>query len=126
MTPHCSERIPYGNRLLPQLVDGFAEDEPGKLIGLIAKSSDISEGFTKVTFKDLSNAVNHIAWWIQTRIGPAQGRTISYMVRRLPSKDKSTSSREQGVTDFRYTVMELASIKCGHTVSRLRASLTIC
>ena len=81
------ESIPYGERLLPNVVDEAAQHDPTRLIGLIANSANLSEGFRKVTIGDIVHAVNFMAWWIKARIGKSQDfRTIAYLVGKLHSK----------------------------------------
>ncbi|KAF7877139.1 hypothetical protein EAF04_000825 [Stromatinia cepivora] len=94
--------VPYGRRLLPQLVDDNAGSHPTQLMGMIAKSSDLSHGFFEFTYKDIANAVNFMSWWLLEKLRPpGEGKnTIAYM----------------GVTDFRYLVIELSAIKTGYII----------
>lgn len=93
--------IQYGKRLFPQVLDDAAAISPDNVIGMIAKSADISEGFREVTFLQLSNAVNFTAWWIQAQIGRSEiFETLAYM----------------GIQDFRYLIVEIAAVKCGYQI----------
>jgi long-subunit acyl-CoA synthetase (AMP-forming) len=67
---------------------------------MTAKSEDISEGFTSITTADLARAVNFTAHWIDSlpHLSPGSSETIGFI----------------GSQDFRYWVLELASIKTGH------------
>ncbi|KAJ8058964.1 hypothetical protein OCU04_011948 [Sclerotinia nivalis] len=94
--------VPYGCRLLPQLVDDKAGSHPTQLMGMIAKSSDLSHGFFEFTYKDIANAVNFMSWWLLEKLGP-------------PSEGKNTIAYI-GITDFRYLVIQLASIKTGYII----------
>ncbi len=89
-------------RLLPQMVDRSASRDPDRVIGMAAKSADISQGFDTLTMGQLANAVNFAARWIDARIVPSQ-----------PSSDMQTIAYV-GVQDFRYWVMEFAAMKTGH------------
>ncbi|APA08871.1 hypothetical protein sscle_04g036410 [Sclerotinia sclerotiorum 1980 UF-70] len=102
MSEPTNNDVPYGCRLLPQLVDEKAESHPTQLMGMIAKSSDLSHGFFEFTYKDIANAVNFMSWWLLEKLGP-------------PSEDKNTIAYI-GITDFRYLVMELAAIKIGYII----------
>lgn len=76
------KEIPYGKRLLPQIVDQEARHNQDKLAGMIARSSDFTEGFQYVTFGMLANAVNRLAWWIEEKMGRSKSfETIAYLVR---------------------------------------------
>ena len=93
--------IPYGKRLLPQVVDEAAEQEPSRVVGMIAKSTDISKGFREISIGELATAVNHVAHWIEEKIGKSNAfETIAYI----------------GIGDFRYWIMELAAMKCGYVI----------
>ena len=74
-------RTPYGQRLLPQIIDSSAADDPARLVGMIAKSTDISQGFTKVTIGEAALAVNYMAWWIEEHVGSSKDfETVAYLV----------------------------------------------
>lgn len=89
----------YGQRLLPQVVDKAAITTPERVVGIVAKSSDICLGFTKVSMASLSRAINFAAHWIDGHVGHVSPmQTYAYV----------------GVADFRYMIMELAAIKCCH------------
>jgi acyl-CoA synthetase (AMP-forming)/AMP-acid ligase II len=93
--------IQYGKRLFPQVLEDAAAANPNDVIGMIAKSADISAGFTKVTYSQLSNAVNFTAWWIEAQIGRSElFETLAYV----------------GIQDFRYLIIEIAAVKCGYKI----------
>ena len=95
----------YGQRLLPQIADAYAVSSPDKIWGSIARSSDFSQGFLDISFKQLAHAVNYTAWLIDGQIGRSDDfEAIAYM----------------GSADLRYTVLALAAIKCGYQVRRLQ------
>ena len=92
---------PIGSRLLPQIADAFAKHKPDTIWGSIARSSDFSEGFQDITFKQLAHAVNYTAWLIDGKLGRSNDfEAIAYM----------------GAADLRYTVLALAAMKCGYQV----------
>lgn len=90
----------YGHRLLPQLVDEKAVKLQDQLVGMMAVSEDISDGFDSISYSQLSHAANFTAHWLDD----------------TPSNSDRTTSAISfiGTNDFRYWVMELASIKIGH------------
>lgn len=95
-------KVPYGQRLLPQVVDEAAVTSPNRVIGMIAKTPNISEGFNELTTSQLANAVNYMSWWFEEKIGKSKNfEAVAYL----------------GVTDFRYSVFGLAAIKTGYAVS---------
>ena len=92
----------YTQRLLPQVVESIAAQDPTHVLGMTAKSEDISEGFTSITTAELVRAVNFTAHWIDSlsHLSPGSSETIGFI----------------GSQDFRYWVLELASIKTGHPI----------
>ena len=98
--PTQNGTVKYSQRLLPQVVDSLAAEDPDHVLGMAAKSEDPSEGFTSITTSELSHAVNFTAHWLdfQKCIALGSSETISFI----------------GSQDFRYWILELASIKVGH------------
>ncbi|TVY13347.1 Non-canonical non-ribosomal peptide synthetase FUB8 [Lachnellula arida] len=89
----------YGQRILPKHVDELAAATPNRVLGMIARSSDISKGFIELSTTQLANAVNYTSWWIEDQIGKSSNfETIAYL----------------GATDFRFWAIELAAIKTGY------------
>jgi hypothetical protein len=89
---------PFGQRLLPKVVDRYVEDSPDRTFGLYAMSSGVPYKFRKITMKQMASAVNFIAWWITTTLGPSKKfETLVYI----------------GISDLRYSIVCLAAIKCG-------------
>ncbi|EEA24838.1 hypothetical protein TMatcc_007939 [Talaromyces marneffei ATCC 18224] len=61
---------PY--RLIPNIVDQLAQDEPDKLYAELPIShTDFTSGFRQITYGALANAVNGVAWWLTQNLGPA-------------------------------------------------------
>ena len=92
--------VKYTQRLLPQVVDTFAAEDPTHVLGMVAKTEDISQGFASITTSELSHAVNFTAHWLDSQncLTTGSAETIAFI----------------GSQDFRYWVLELASMKSGH------------
>ena len=102
---------PYGSRLLPQVVDELARSDPQRIYATIPLSSDLSKGFQDVTMRQVSQAVNKCAYWLEDTIGRSTVfETLSYM----------------GLPDLRYAIVFLAAVKCGYKVSRFEHDLAGC
>ncbi|KAI1358919.1 acetyl-CoA synthetase-like protein [Xylaria arbuscula] len=84
---------------LPQIVDDLARRKPDQAYGLwpIVKGST-SAGFQALTYSQLANIVNRLAWWLIEQLGPERhGEVLAYV----------------GPNDVRYTALVLATVKTG-------------
>lgn len=69
-----------GRRLIPCILDEMSRDEPDRVIYSIAKSVDISKGFTEVTARKFANAVNKTTWWLESLVDKSESfQTIGYI-----------------------------------------------
>ncbi|KAF2665440.1 acetyl-CoA synthetase-like protein [Microthyrium microscopicum] len=57
----------YGKRLIPAVIDQIAADDPDRLCYIVPESNFSST--RNVTFKDFSNAIDGMAWWLQANLG---------------------------------------------------------
>lgn len=91
--------------LWPQLVDHLARERPDTAYGLWPVASDSYDaGFLTITYGQLSNIINGLAWWIGEQLGTGQDgqqEVLTYI----------------GPNDVRLTAMILASVKAGYVVS---------
>ncbi|RFU76421.1 transferase family [Trichoderma arundinaceum] len=91
----------YGKRLLPQILDDLALSEPDRIVYSVAKCSDISQGFQKVSARALAKAVDKTAWWLHNQVGKS---TVLEAVGYI------------GPHDLRYVLLTYACIKAGYKV----------
>ncbi|KAH8651039.1 nonribosomal peptide synthetase [Xylariales sp. PMI_506] len=94
---------PYGNRLIPHIIDETARQDPQREAFQIPRSSDPKDGWKTVTFKEFANAVNHVAH----RIVEISGE---------PPKNAFPTIAYIGPNDARYVVMMVGAIKAGYKV----------
>ena len=88
-----------GKRLIPHIIDAYAEHQPDRVWGTQARSSNIADGFNAITFKQLANCIDHLAWMIHSSIGRSTTfECISYI----------------GAADLRYCMVTWAAVKCGY------------
>lgn len=91
----------YGERLLPNVVDEEATDNPDRIIFSLAKTTKAVDGFVDISSKRLANAVNRAAWWIEKSLGKGNNfPTVGYV----------------GPTDMRYQILPLALMKTGYKI----------
>lgn len=90
--------------LMPHIVDRRARERPDQAYGLwpVAQAS-YETGFHTITYAQLANIINGLAWWIVKHVGPPEtGHPVLTYV---------------GPNDVRLTAMILASVKAGYVVS---------
>lgn len=102
VTAHPSRFDPR-NQLLPHIIDGLAETTPNGIYAEYSKSTlNYDEGYQKITYRDLANAVNGVAWWLVNTIGPGKDfEKLAYI----------------GPNDMRYPVLLAGAVKAGYCVS---------
>lgn len=102
--PKYARDTPTKKQLLNNILDGMARTRPNALWATIPVSTTTySEGYRRVTYSALANAVNGIAWWLTDELGSGIGKnfpTICYM----------------GWNDIRYATMVLGAVKAGYKV----------
>ncbi|KAF3407185.1 hypothetical protein DPV78_000518 [Talaromyces pinophilus] len=92
-------KSPY--RLIPNIVDQLAQDEPDKLYAELPISfTDFTSGFRPVTYAALANAVNGVAWWLTETLGPAGANfpTVAYV----------------GPNDMCHNLLIIGAVKAGY------------
>ncbi|PTB67771.1 acetyl-CoA synthetase-like protein [Trichoderma citrinoviride] len=93
----------YGQRLLVNVVDEYAANEPERTFVYQPLSSNPKDGFRPITFRELSNGVNHLAREL-LRETPEQ----------IDEKDEFPTVAYIGPNDIRYVIVMLACIKAHH------------
>jgi acyl-CoA synthetase (AMP-forming)/AMP-acid ligase II len=89
--------------LLPNMVDRLARELPDAVYGeWPVLPTSYNAGFHAVTYAQLANAANGLAWWILDQFGqPSKtGEVLAYM----------------GPNDVRFTALILAAIKTGYVI----------
>ncbi|KAI8627306.1 putative NRPS-like enzyme [Xylariaceae sp. FL1651] len=87
--------------LLPHIVDRVASDAPETPYGLWPISSvSYEEGYQTITYSQLANVVNGLAWWLAEHLGLGQGDVVVYV----------------GPNDLRLTALLLAAIKTNYVI----------
>lgn len=106
-TNPTSNDLAKNEQLLPVLLDRLAIDEPEAIWGEYPVSpTTYDAGFKTVTYKQLSNAVNGVAWWLERTLGKGQNHeTLAYI----------------GLNDLRYPILILGAIKAGYKVCHASA-----
>ena len=95
--------------LVPNIVDQRAKYEPDMLYAEYPVSTlSYEEGYRRITYRDLANVINGIAWWLQDTLGPGQNfEALAYI----------------GPNDLRYPALILGAAKAGYTVCQIWAVL---
>ena len=92
----------FGRRLLISVIEERARNNDERIYASIPKSNDPRDGFHDVTYRQLKEAIDRCAWFLQKKLGPAQDfETLGWI--SLPS-------------DFRYQLLSYAAMKTGYKV----------
>ena len=82
--PPIDASVPYGARLLPHVLDENAEADPERIVGRMRRSLDPADGFADLNIKDIANAVNFMAFWLEAKLEHVdKQKPFAYLVRRL-------------------------------------------
>lgn len=91
----------YGRNALPNMFDAKAKEPSARPYAYVLKTPNPADGFDKVTYAMIANAVNRASWWLVNEVALAEGEVFGYM----------------GLSDLRYLILSLASAKTGRRVS---------
>ncbi|KAL9082467.1 MAG: hypothetical protein Q9159_006387 [Coniocarpon cinnabarinum] len=91
----------HGRRLLVHTIDEIARIDPDRTWALKPHTLDLEDGYRKVTFRELANAVNILAWFLDRQLGDSnKTHTFAYL----------------GKPDMRYYMISAAAAKTGNRV----------
>jgi hypothetical protein len=80
--------VPYGKRLIPQIMDSLAAAETGRIVFSLATISGDSLEFRHVSARAFTKAVDKTAWWLQNQIGkPDSVQALGYTGPRKLGKE---------------------------------------
>jgi acyl-coenzyme A synthetase/AMP-(fatty) acid ligase len=104
-TPQLPEWHIGKKDILVNIVDFTARKAPRVLYAEFPiLPTSYEPGFRKITYGDLANAVNGVAWWLEKLLGKGRNfETLAYV----------------GPNDMRYNVMVLGAVKAGYKASSL-------
>lgn len=93
-----------GSRLLVACIDHVARQQPDRIWTLRPRNDAcLSDGFEKITFARLANAINHAAWWLQKTLGEPQAPFETFAF--------------QAPNDLRIPILAAATVKAGRVVN---------
>lgn len=97
---HDADEHRSPKRLLNHIVDDAARRNPDlPYAELPLSSTSFDDGFRKVSYRDLSNAINGMAWWMHRSLGPGKNfETLTYL----------------GPNDLRHSILLLGAVKAGY------------
>ena len=98
--------LDYGRRLIPNIIDNYAHQEPDKTFALVTRTLAMGDSPQEITFYQFASAINRCALWLEAQCGKGEEfPTIAYLA---PS-------------DLRTSILIVAAIKAGFKVELLDA-----
>lgn len=92
------------SELLPNTLFKLASGYPDLIYSEYPRTNDIADGYRKITYKEVANAVHAVAWWIEQNVGK-------------PAKDNGSETMVyMGPNDLRYAILVLGSVMAGYKV----------
>jgi hypothetical protein len=120
--------MPFGERLLPTIIDDVARNDPSKEVFQIPNSTNPRDGWKAISYGPYASAINHVAYQFVEQFGkplPGTFPTIAYIgpndVRYLVSC-QMTFDRAFSILIILQVIM-VAAIKAGYKVITLRITL---
>lgn len=97
----------FYSQLIPTVIDQIAETEPGATFAAVSISpTGIDAGYQNITYQQLANAINGVAWWLEAELG--RGDMTEPLV-----------YFGTGGSDVGYAIVLIAAVKAGFYVSRI-------
>jgi acyl-CoA synthetase (AMP-forming)/AMP-acid ligase II len=94
------------NELLPNTLFRLAAQYPDLTYSEYPHNPiNASDGFRKITYREVANAVHAVAWWIEENVGKPK------------NDDGSETMVYMGPNDLRYGILVLGSVMVGYKVS---------
>ncbi|KAH7084377.1 hypothetical protein FB567DRAFT_629884 [Paraphoma chrysanthemicola] len=89
------------HRLIPNVVDELARDDPDRIVYELADADDVTKPFEKISAWRFANAINRAAKWLHDTLGKQDSTpTVGYL----------------GPQDLRYLILVVATIKAGYKI----------
>ena len=105
---HPESPIDCGRRLILKIIDENARETPQHPFCSIPRTANIKDGFDEVSWLQLANSINQVAWWIEGNLGRSDRfEAIAYF----------------GPNDIRYAIIMVAAQKTGYKVSTWKIRL---
>ncbi|KAG5206092.1 Transferase family [Trichophyton interdigitale] len=91
--------VPYGMRLIPQIMDELAVSQPERVVFSLATLSGTDLVFKEITACAFNKAVDKTAWWLRSQVGiPESVQPVGYI----------------GPHDLRHVLLTYACVKAGY------------
>lgn len=76
----CTNGFAYGHVLISNQLDNLARSDPEHVFASLPQSATFADGLYDITFRTLAQAVNRIAWWLDSTLGKSTNfETIAYI-----------------------------------------------
>ncbi|KAL4926552.1 transferase family protein [Aspergillus undulatus] len=94
------DSVPYGRRLIPQIMDSLAIADPGRIVfSLTTLLADNTLEFRHISARQFTKAVDKTTWWLHNQVGkPDSVQPVGYI----------------GPHDLRHVLLTYACVKAGY------------
>lgn len=93
------------DELLPRILFDLSAQFPDSTYAEYPITDNVADGYRKITFREVANAVHEVAYWIDNNVG------------KPVMDDGSETLVYMGPNDLRYGILVLASVMVGYKVS---------
>lgn len=100
-TTKSTQKVPYGERLLNNVIDERARSGWSIPYASIPRNGKTEEGYEDISFSRFANAIDRCAHWLRSEVGTSTTyEPLAYM----------------GPLDLRYQILAMAATKAGFCV----------
>lgn len=94
----------FTSELLPSILFKVASQYPDLSHSEYPRTDSTTDGYHKITYKKVANAVHAVAWWTEESVG------------KPANNDGSDTLVYMGPNDLRYALLVLGSVMAGYKV----------
>lgn len=110
-----SEPGSFGKRLIPQIMDTLAAEDPERVVFTLTTMNKNKLEFRNISARSFVNAVDKTAWWLLGQVGrPDRVRPVGYIGPRKYSQHLRGNINLHILDDLRHILLTYACVKVGY------------